>query len=59
MYALRELTNQQPADDSYETWLAISEKRKASTNEEDKKEQDENGNEQEVAPAPLAIFDQE
>ena len=37
VYALRELTDQQPADDSYETWLAISEKQKANLEAEGSK----------------------
>ena len=32
VYALRELTDQQPADDSYETWLTVLEKRKVDAN---------------------------
>lgn len=36
VYALRELTDQQPADDSYETWLAVLEKRKGDANQNEK-----------------------
>ncbi|MDB2686622.1 hypothetical protein N9Y42_05375, partial [Mariniblastus sp.] len=35
VYALRELTDQQPADDSYKTWLAIVKKRKARVNQDE------------------------
>ena len=40
VYALRELTDQQPANDSYKTWLAISEKRKAAANKGEKNKLD-------------------